>query len=374
MEIKKIKTTIDDLIKEGEAVIINCPKGNGISGEYFCGEDYEKWINKCIIVLKKHYINEEVTKNFINASESAVGNGKKYYDTMIGVLKAISEIEDMGIVTSNTNEKKNKKIFVSHSSENRNITDKFVELLKIIGVKNNQIYYSSYEETGVEFLQNCLERISQEFNQNELLVIFMISREFYNSKVCIAETGATWVTDSDKYIPIIIPPYSYNNLEGVVSPTQAAIKLNDLNVSTKIEHLKSKIEEFIGIEKSADASEWTRAKDAFIANVVDITNNLNGIDAELIDFLVDETSPLVKIKLVNNTQHRMKLEEINISLNIDGEGSKELKLNNVIIKKLAIKPLEEITVYLPVDIQLDIKRSKIRLKDSCINLDFYPEV
>lgn len=374
MNVRKI---IDELIEDGERAILSCEQGKGMLGTYFKGEIYEIWISKCTLIVEKYYKDTELHKRFIEASEHAVGNGKEYYDTMMGVLKAISKTEEMGIGIQSINEKKKKKIFVSHSSKNRNITDKFVELLKIIGVKNEQIYYSSYEETGVNFLQNCFERITQEFNQNELLVIFMISREFYNSKVCIAETGATWVTSDNKYIPIIIPPYSYNNIEGVISATQAAITLGDSNTNTKIEHLKSKIEKFIGVQELVNSTEWTRKKDEFIRYIGEVANELKKIDANLLDVLLEKIDmkieAMVKIKLVNNTKHRMKLEEVNIYLKIEGQDIKKIKLNNVSVKTLAIQPFEEITVYLPVDMEQDIQKSKIRLDDSKVQLSFYQE-
>ena len=38
-----------------------------------------------------------------------------------------------------------------------------------MGIKNSQIYYSSYEETGAKYLEDCFSRIEEEFNENELL-------------------------------------------------------------------------------------------------------------------------------------------------------------------------------------------------------------
>lgn len=369
-----IKKQVETLILEGEGVINTVGK-NGLYGEtYYDGEEYEKWISKCIIIMDKYFKESKLYKKFITASERAVGNGKEHYDTMIGVLKAINEGEDVSFVKQDIIKKK--KIFVSHSSKNKKVTDKFVELLKNMGVKNEQLYYSSYEETGVNFLQDCFQRINEEFNENELLVIFMISREFYSSKVCVAEMGATWVTAGNKYIPIIIPPYSYSNVEGVINATQAGITLNDASISSKIEKLKEDIEVFLEIENKTNAVEWNRKKDDFLCYVSELESELGEIEGRLLDIRLDtkhsETDIMFKIGLVNNTRNRMKLEEVNINLKIDG-GQEEISLSDWNVQALVIQPLEEITVYLPTTIGKIVRRSQIKVNESVVSLSYYEE-
>jgi len=371
-----IKNKIVELILEGEKVILKSEKKGLYDMPYFDGEEYEKWISKCIYIMEQYFQDSKWCDKFMQASENAVGDGKKYYDTMIGVLKAISESEDIELLYG-ANKEKNKKLFISHSSKNRNITDEFVELLKGMGVKNDQIYYSSYEETGVNFLQDCFERINQEFNNNELLVIFMISREFYSSKICVAETGATWVRVANNYIPIIIPPYNYNNIEGVISATQSAITLSDVSINTKIEKLKADIEGFLGIEDKVEQVEWNRRKEKFINHVNEIASKLEDIDASLLDITLDnnelENNIMVKLNLINNKKYRIKLDEINISLKIDGEQNEDIYLSDWNVNNLVIQPLEEITVYLSTSIGRKIKRSKIKTKDSKIKVSYYEE-
>lgn len=370
-----VKHKIMDLISEGESVI-QIAKDDGLySVPLFKGEEYEKWISKCIYLMEKYFKNSKWYERFIKASEKAVGSGKQYYNTMIGVLKAIVESEDLVLLHKEEKEK-NKKIFVSHSSKNRNITDEFVELLKVIGVKNNQIYYSSYEETGVNFLQDCFERINQEFNNNELLVIFMISREFYNSKICLAETGATWVSAGNKYIPIIIPPYDYNNIEGVINATQAAITLSDKNISTKLEKFKIDIEKFLEIENHIDSEEWVRKKEKFIKNINNIAGKLDDVEGKIIDITLEKnnlnTNMMIKVNLINNIRNRMRLEELDLELTIDKKLEK-ICLNDWSVQALVLQPLEEITVYMSINIDREIKRSKVNINDSIVKINYYQE-
>lgn len=80
-----------ELIKEGELMKINNYHSSEF-GNYVQGEDYEKWIAKCIIFLEDNYWQRTITQRFINASKDAVGNDVMHYDTMMGIIKGISEM------------------------------------------------------------------------------------------------------------------------------------------------------------------------------------------------------------------------------------------------------------------------------------------
>ena len=209
------------------------------------------------------------------------------------------------------------------------------------------------------------------------MVIFMISREFYNSKICVAETGATWVSATNKYIPIIIPPYNYNNIEGVISATQAAITLKDENISTKLEKLKEDIEEFLGIENKVDTEEWVRKKEKFIKIVNDIANKLDNIEGKIVDIILNKdklcTNVMFKINLINNTRSRIKLEELNIELIINEENNEKISINDWSVQAIVLQPLEEITVYIQTEIKREIRRSKVNVNESNVKINCYEE-
>ncbi len=369
-----IENIVESLILEGQAVIEIAEKKGLYDMVYYDGEEYQKWISKSKIFMEKNFRDSQQYDEFLQASKNALGGKKRNYDEMIGILKAIRETKAWGY-QGELKDKKKKKIFVSHSSRNKNITDKFVELLKVIGITTEQLYYSSYEETGVGFSEDCLKRISEEFNQNELMVIFMLSREFYNSKVCIAETGATWVNVGSNYIPIIIPPYTYNNIDGVISSTQAVMLLKGEDTDTKIEQLKVRIEEFLEIEEKVNPTEWSRKKSDFIKFINEVSDKLNNIEANIIDVILNkdcQTDMMFKINLINNTQDRVKIEEIKIHLIVDQQ-AKQISLDEWSVQALVLKPLQEITVYLPGTINEQIKKSKIDIKNSKVIISFYNE-
>ncbi|EHI96905.1 hypothetical protein CDLVIII_0167 [Clostridium sp. DL-VIII] len=331
-------------------------------------EKLKYWLNK-----NRMSINLE---NYLGNSKSIVDKSKVF--TVHGHDElAVEQTANIGI-SKKTLVHKKKKLFISHSSKNRNITDEFVELLKAMGITNDEIYYSSYEETGVDFLQDCFQRINQEFNNNELMVIFMISREFYQSKICLAETGAAWVSVANKYIPIIIPPYSYNNIEGVINATQAAIDLNDKNVGIKLETLKDHIEEFLGKKNKDNKEAWHRNKEKFIELVKNQANELDDIKGKIFGITViknkSSTNIIFKINLINNKRYRMKIEEFNIELCMKEEKNEKITIKEGwYVEALVLQPLDEITVYIPTDIDREVTNGIVDIKNSKVKIIGYKE-
>lgn len=363
------KDIIDNLITEGE-VIIEKAVTSGLYGiPCYKGEEYETWISKCMYLMENYFKDTDWYNKFQSASKNAVGNGKEYYDTMIGVLKAIKECNELGVLKED-NIEKNRKIFVSHCSKNRFVTDKFVNLLKNLGISNTHIYYSSYEETGAKYLENCLDSIKREFKDNELIVIFMISREFYSSDICLAEMGATWVNNV-KYIPFIIPPLSYKDIKGVVDPMQNSIMLLDENIETKLDTFKDTILKFLGIDCSIESSEWTRLKKEFIENVQSYAKTINDINEKIIDIKIIENKVILKIELENNTNNRYQFEGLQLYLKIADKDDVEKYIDDWSIKSIVLKPYEKVNFFVSFDNDDNIKRSKIILNKSTIKLENY---
>lgn len=116
------------------------------------------------------------------------------------------------------------KIFISHSSLDSKYVEKIIDLLEIIGIPSEKIFCSSFEGYGVELGKNFLEHLKSELN-NDVLVIFILSKNFYSSVVCLCEMGATWVKTND-HIPILIPPFNYDDMKGVI-PTTHGMKIDD---------------------------------------------------------------------------------------------------------------------------------------------------
>jgi hypothetical protein len=104
----------------------------------------------------------------------------------IGITNVAKESEN------NTDKIVVKKIFISHSSQDKDIVPKLIDYMRAIGVSPRNIFCSSFEGYGIPLGENFLERIKSEIT-SKTLVIFVLSSNFYDSAVSLCEMGAAWV-------------------------------------------------------------------------------------------------------------------------------------------------------------------------------------
>lgn len=154
-----------------------------------------------------------------------------------------------------------KKIFISHATKDKEIVELLIDLLETIGINAIQIFCSSFEGYGIPLGSNFLDTIKQELSA-EVLVIFVITNNFYDSKVCLCEMGAAWAL-SKGHIPIVVPPLSYTDIQGVIPLTQGLL-INDV---PKLNSLKEKLEKDFSLEQSITLNNWERKRDRFIMSI-----------------------------------------------------------------------------------------------------------
>lgn len=88
-----IKEKLQQLIHAGWDVKSKYMKEDPPGVYIISGQDYESWIAKCIILFESDNtkFNQTLVKKFIDASKKAVGNDIKYYNTMMGILRAFED-------------------------------------------------------------------------------------------------------------------------------------------------------------------------------------------------------------------------------------------------------------------------------------------
>jgi len=163
-----------------------------------------------------------------------------------------NELEDNNLIT---------KIFISHSSKDSAIVEEVIEILESIGLNSTQIFCSSFNGYGIDYGDNFLERIKNELDNNAL-VLFILSENFYQSPVCLCEMGATWMK-TNTHIPILIPPMSFKDIKGVIPLTQG-FEINDASALTQF---KGQIESVFSIKNILNNSTWERKRDRIVNRI-----------------------------------------------------------------------------------------------------------
>lgn len=152
------------------------------------------------------------------------------------------------------------KVFISHSSSDKIFVEEIIDLIETIGLNSTQIFCSSFDGYGIDLGQDFLERIKEELNE-EILVLFVLSSNFYSSPVCLCEMGATWIK-TNEHIPILIPPFDFKDIQGVIPLTQG-FKINE---SLKLNLFKEKLEGLFGLQL-IDNSSWERKRDRILKRI-----------------------------------------------------------------------------------------------------------
>lgn len=98
------------------------------------------------------------------------------------------------------------KIFISYSSKNKELTEKFIEFLQLgMGIGREDIFCTVSAHT-LKTGEPFIEAIRKELKDCEA-VISLITEDYLNSKFCLIEAGAAWAM-SKRYFPLLTVPFS----------------------------------------------------------------------------------------------------------------------------------------------------------------------
>lgn len=118
----------------------------------------------------------------------------------------------------------NDKIFISHSSKNRDAVNKFCDLILHNGlnIDPKRIFNTSLEGSKPKTGEDFRLRIKDELKKAKLVLQF-ISKDYKKSEVCLNEMGAAWVL-SDNVKPLIMEKDEYE--VGFIHSTTQQVQLH----------------------------------------------------------------------------------------------------------------------------------------------------
>jgi hypothetical protein len=275
--------------------------------------------------------------------------------------KFMNVVEQYSKTVPESKEYKMKEIFISHSSLDSQYVEKIIDILEIIGVPSDKIFCSSFEGYGVRLGNDFLQEIQKRLN-SQVLVLFVLSENFYSSVISLCEMGATWVKTSS-HIPILIPPFDYKDVKGVI-PTTNGMKINE---KPKYNSLKSVVEEFLELP-SISSSVWERKRDNILKELRIL---LEGTTGSI------EQAQSTKEKILHESSNLSFYEKADEIIKRKSEeewpNDFEMQLNYIERHKLAVQQLKN---HNPIDIDLktfDIIRKNGRQEwenDFEMQLDF----
>lgn len=181
-----------------------------------------------------------------------------------------------------------KKIFISHSSKDKEYVEIFVSLLEMIGLQEDEIVCSSVPPYCIPLNNKVYDWLADKFQNCELHVFYMLSHNYYSSAACLNEMGAAWAMKQN-WTGILLPGFDFASIKGCIDVTQIGIKIDDLDRNTlkyRLDELKEQLTLEFSLRKMS-SSLWERKRDEFLSRIEQViyrdnddTINENGNEAK----------------------------------------------------------------------------------------------
>jgi hypothetical protein len=180
----------------------------------------------------------------------------KVISSLIEEIKYFEENDNSILDTDNCN-----RVFISHSSKDKQIVTELVDVLTSFGLTSTQIFCSSFEGCGIPLGNNPIETLKKEINKN-VLVLFVLTNNFYESSFCLFEMGATWAL-SKEHIPIVVPPFTFNEMNQKLQLSQGII----INDKLQLNSFREKIMTMFKMVSQEPISIWEQKRDRYIQRI-----------------------------------------------------------------------------------------------------------
>ena len=231
------------------------------------------------------YCLEEIDKWYQNSIAEIEINDGFNYASHIDAMHKISELNDsikkipdsFCIKTKCTSSERQKQtnlegcvpiIFISHSSSDKKYGDALRNFIIGLGVKDEQLIYTSHELNGIPMDKNIYEYLRENFD-NKVFMIILWSNTYLETPACLNEMGAAWVTQSD-YTNVYVPDFEFGNPKyhqcAVDTRKMGPVLKNDGHCKTKMIELKEKILKMFNLE--IDEKHFMVLVDTFMKEIV----------------------------------------------------------------------------------------------------------
>ncbi|WP_251617123.1 toll/interleukin-1 receptor domain-containing protein [Pumilibacter muris] len=241
--------------------------------------EFQIWRQKVLRELQSIYSvkKDDFIKGTIDALSTELNSyhERKDFNNIKGKLLAIRENIDAYYALEGdcvNMETKEPMIFISHSTLDKRYAEKIVELLETMGLDEKTVFCSSVPGYDVKLGKDIYEHLRALFLTRNLHIIYLLSKNFYDSPASLNEMGAAWVLKKE-VTSILLPNFDFSDMKGVVDNREIAIKIEDEDesVKDKLNQLYSKIVEEFSLQKK-NMTIWERKRDSFIQQMRDVTS------------------------------------------------------------------------------------------------------
>ena len=224
-------------------------------GEYFCnnycpGEDILiETIKQLAEEIKD--IEPECSKRLISDLQNVKNLPPYAFGSIVGIVSVLRlKYLKEGTTT--------RKLFISHSSEDKIIVNGFIkEILKIgCGFKDSDIF-CTLDPTVIRTGDDFREKIVENMKSCDFILLF-ISGNYLQSEVCQNEMGAAWAIENKRILPFVLPNTKFKDM-GFLNEVKQGASIAD---KRKLDEFYNEVCGYYGI--SSDWPSFNKAKEDFI--------------------------------------------------------------------------------------------------------------
>lgn len=246
-------------ISEINELLQICAELIGTSGSITMrSPEYIDFDQKMTSFINRYHLEEtqqyhEISQYRLTCSGQYLSNGEAR-----AIIQALMALKKLRISSRN----KFDRIFISHSSNDIKYVKPFVELLESLGLNRQTMFCSSVDGYGIPIGQNIYEYLKAEFTDKNILVVMIMSDNYYSSEPCLNEMGATWVM-SKEYLTILTGDFDFKQMKGSIDPQKIGFKITD---AARLDEFKDKLIEGLNLKPAFDY-DWEAARDKFLAEI-----------------------------------------------------------------------------------------------------------
>lgn len=210
--------------------------------------------------------------NLSNSINTRIGEKlqQEEFEANISILEQdLEPIDDMD--NEKSAESKKPKIFISHNTKDADYAKALVQLLVNLGVNEEKdVFCSSLPGCGVKFGKSFIEEIKAQYENNELIMLFIHSPRYYDSHISLCEMGAAWIMKNEHF-SFLTKDCDFDMLDAVIPPTETAFKAGQENTYHLLNDFKEFIEQRFNLEPKS-FHRWEIIKSDFISTLSMIIN------------------------------------------------------------------------------------------------------
>ena len=221
-------------------------------------DDFRKAIKDLQLAIADKYSS---ISNELKLHNDEYDNNDKivHYTAMKTIVDCILSLEKR---------KDTKRIFISHSSKDKDVMEKFTDyILQLgIGLSHEDIFCTSIEEMGIRNGEDIRRHVKDNV-QGADFSFLMISKNYKESEICLNEMGAVWATDN-RVRYYLLPNVDFKEIGWLCDTNKAEI----LRDSITLDALEEELTSLYGLPHKGGI--WSRQRQNFVDYLTNKANNV----------------------------------------------------------------------------------------------------